>query len=128
MPAYSSHLLQPLNVGCFAELKRSYGKLVETKMGLGVNHINKQEFLPLYQQARASALHKNNIRSGFTATGLVLYEPDRVLSLLHTQLHTPSPQLQPQADPSPYTAATPHNITDLQQQTILLEQQLKRHS
>jgi hypothetical protein len=25
MPAHSSHLLQPLDVGCFAVLKRSYG-------------------------------------------------------------------------------------------------------
>ena len=26
MPAYSSHLLQPLNVGCFAPLKKAYGR------------------------------------------------------------------------------------------------------
>jgi hypothetical protein len=97
-------------------------------MSLGVNHIDKQEFLLLYQQARTQALHESNIRSGFAATGLVPYEPDRVLSLLHTQLHTPSPQLQPQADPSPYTAATPHNITELQQQTELISQYIKRHS
>jgi hypothetical protein len=48
MPAHSSHLLQPLDVGCFSVLKRSYGRLVEQKMSLGVNHIDKQEFLPLY--------------------------------------------------------------------------------
>lgn len=34
MPPHSSHLLQPLDVGCFATLKRSYGRLVEQKMGL----------------------------------------------------------------------------------------------
>jgi len=61
MPAYSSHLLQPLNIGCFLTLKQLYGRLVKQKMGLGVNYINKQEFLPLYQQARAEALHKKNI-------------------------------------------------------------------
>jgi len=84
MPAHSSHLLQPLDVGCFSVLKRSYGRLVEQKMSLGVNHINKQEFLPLYQQARAEALHEKNVQSGFAATGLVPYEPDCVLSLFHT--------------------------------------------
>ena len=29
MPAHSSHLLQPLDVGCFAVLKRTYGRLVD---------------------------------------------------------------------------------------------------
>jgi hypothetical protein len=128
MPAHSSHLLQPLDVGCFAALKRSYGRRVEMKMGLGVNHIDKQEFLLLYQQARAEALHESNIRSGFAATGLVPYEPDRVLSLLQAQIQTPSPQLQPQPDISPYTTATPHNIIELQQQTELVKQYLKRHT
>jgi hypothetical protein len=41
MPAHSSHLLQPLDVGCFSVLKRSYGRLVELKMSLGVNYIAK---------------------------------------------------------------------------------------
>ena len=44
MPSHSSHLLQPLNVGCFAPLKRSYGRLVENQMRLGINHIDKIDF------------------------------------------------------------------------------------
>jgi hypothetical protein len=127
MPAHSSHILQPLDVGCFAGLKRSYGSLVEQKNGLGVNHIDKQDFLPPYQQAHAKALHEKNIKSGFAATGLVPYDPDRVLSTLHAQIHTPSSQLQPQ-QPSPYTATTPHNLLQLQQQIELLQQQLKRRT
>jgi hypothetical protein len=123
MPAHSSHLLQPLDVGCFAVLKRSYGRLVEQKMSLGVNHINKQEFIPLYQQARSEALHERNIQSGFAATGLVPHNPERVLSILHTPIHTPSPQLLPQ---EAYSTATPHNISKLQQQAELIKQHLKR--
>jgi hypothetical protein len=49
MPPHSLHLLQPLDVGCFSVLKRSYGGIIEQKMRLGVNHIDKQEFLLLYQ-------------------------------------------------------------------------------
>jgi len=127
MPPHSSHLLQPLDVGCFSVLKRSYGRLVEQKMGLGVNHIDKQEFLPLYQQARSEALHARNIRSGFTAAGLVPYDPDRVLSLLQAQLQTPSPPKQPPQQQA-WVAETPHNITELQNQTILLKQYLKRRT
>jgi hypothetical protein len=48
MPAYLSHLLQPLDVGCFAVLKRLYGRLVSQKMASSVNHIDKHEFLTLY--------------------------------------------------------------------------------
>ena len=85
MPAHSSHLLQPLDVGCFSVLKQSYGRLVEQLMGSGVNHIDKRDFLPLYRQARQAALHRDNIQEGFAATSLVPYSPDRVLVQLHAE-------------------------------------------
>jgi hypothetical protein len=50
MPAYSSHLLQPLDVGCFSLLKYIYGCLIEDKMRLGFNYINKLDFLKAYPQ------------------------------------------------------------------------------
>ena len=124
MPAHSSHLLQPLDVGCFSVLKQSYGRLVEQLMGRGINHIDKHEFLPLYRQARPTALHRNNILAGFAATGLVPYSPDRVLAQLHTEYQTPSPQRRPQSNAS-WVAETPHNIAELQQQTALLRRYLR---
>jgi hypothetical protein len=126
MPAHSSHLLQPLDVGCFAVLKRSYGRLVEQKMGLGVNHIDKIEFLPLYQQARREALIDRNIYSGFAATGLVPYDPDRVLELLNAQFKTPSPSPPSPPQSQRWTAATPQDIAQLAQQSQLINQRLKR--
>jgi hypothetical protein len=45
MPAHSSHLLQPLDIGCFALSKHSYGRMVEQKMRNGINHIDKLDFL-----------------------------------------------------------------------------------
>jgi len=127
MPAHSSHLLQPLNVGCFSALKQAYGHSVEQLMGRGVNHIDKREFLPLYRQARQIALHQNNIQAGFAATGLVPYSPDRVLSQLHAEYQTPSPQRRPPSNAS-WVAKTPHNIAELQKQTVLLKQYLQRHT
>jgi hypothetical protein len=35
MPAHSSHLLQPLDVGCFGPLKKAYGGSVESRSRLG---------------------------------------------------------------------------------------------
>ena len=125
MPAHSSHLLQPLDVGCFSALKQSYGRLVEQIMSRGVNHINKREFLPLYKQARQIALHQNNIQAGFAATGLVPYSPDRVLSQLHAEYQTPPPR--PPSNAS-WAAETPHNIAELQKQTVLLKRYLKQRT
>jgi hypothetical protein len=79
IPAYSLYLLQPLDIGCFSALKQAYRRGVKQIMAGGVNYINKHEFLPLYRQARQTALHQNNIQAGFAATGLVPYSPNRVL-------------------------------------------------
>ncbi|EKV06856.1 hypothetical protein PDIG_76290 [Penicillium digitatum PHI26] len=90
MPAHSSHLLQPLDIGCFAVLKRSYGQLVEKKMRLGVNHIDKLDFLEAYPVARLEAFKSDTIQNSFTATSLAPLYPDRVLSKLNIQLRTPT--------------------------------------
>jgi hypothetical protein len=113
MPPYSSHLLQPLDVGCFSALKQAYGRGVEQLMGCGVNHIDKHEFLPIYQQARQAALHQANIQAGFAATGLVPYSPEHVLAQLHAEYQTPSPPRP--GSKSSWTAETPHNIAQLEQ-------------
>jgi hypothetical protein len=94
-------------------------------MSLSINHINKHEFIPLYQQARTEAINECNIKSSFSATGLAPYDPEQVLSVLHTPLKTPSPQLLPQGA---YTTATPYNITKLEQQVNLIKQKRRRRT
>ncbi|OJD12180.1 hypothetical protein ACJ73_09398, partial [Blastomyces percursus] len=86
MPAHSSHLLQPLDVACYSPLKQAYRKEVEKRMGLGINHIDKDEFLTIYPSVRTAALSEKNIQSGFKATGLAPYDPEQVLSRLNTQM------------------------------------------
>ena len=49
LPAHSSHLLQPLDVGCFNPLKRAYGKALEDFIKSHVNHITKTEFVITYE-------------------------------------------------------------------------------
>ena len=80
MPIYSLHLLQPLDVGCFSPLKRAYGRLIEDKMRLGFNHIDKFDFLEAYPQARTAIFSADNIKSGFLVTRLILLNLDQVLS------------------------------------------------
>ena len=48
MPPYSSHLLQPLNVGCFSPLKRAYGYQISSLIQSHINHITKLKFLLVF--------------------------------------------------------------------------------
>ena len=82
MPAHLSHLLQPLDMGCFSPLKRLYGTQVEGQMRLGINYIIKEDFLSVYYIAHAQAITEKNILSSFLATGLIPFNPDCVLSTL----------------------------------------------
>jgi hypothetical protein len=79
MPPYSSHLLQPLDIGCFAVLKQYYRQVVEQQMRLGFNYINKMNFLTVFPQARIVAYKAQSIQNSFIATGLVPFNPDRVI-------------------------------------------------
>ena len=45
LPPHSSHLLQPLDVGCFNPLKTAYGKEIENFIKSYITHITKTEFL-----------------------------------------------------------------------------------
>ena len=51
MPPYSSHILQPLDVGCFGPLKKAYGREIEEKMRAGTTHISKEDFFPAFCKA-----------------------------------------------------------------------------
>jgi hypothetical protein len=79
MPAHSSHLLQPLYVGCFGPLKRAYGGLVEQRMCLGYNHIDKFDLLKAYPAAHLEVFTPLNIQNGFAAAGIHPLKPERVL-------------------------------------------------
>jgi hypothetical protein len=48
MPSHSSHLLQPLDIGCFAVLKRAYSDLVVSQVKRGISRIDKCDFLTAY--------------------------------------------------------------------------------
>ena len=118
MPPHSSHLLQPCDVGCFAVLKRSYGRQIEGYMRNGVNHIDKPDFLHAYHTARTEAMTLANVQSSFAATGIVPFDPERVLSKLHTQFKTPTPPSTSHTNNAPtntqaWAFETPHDTAQL---------------
>jgi hypothetical protein len=88
MPSHPSHLLQPLDVGYFAVVKRSYGRQIEGCMRNGIIHIDKKDFFQAYLIAHTEIMNTANIYSSFAATEVVPYDPERVLVKLHSQLKT----------------------------------------
>jgi hypothetical protein len=93
MPAHTSHILQPLDVSCFGPLKKVYSSQIENKIRLSINYITKEEFLPAFFTAYQQVMTAENITSGFKATGLIPFHPERVLDKLGPIVEaTPSPQ------------------------------------
>ena len=125
MPAHSLHLLQPLDVGCFSPLKRAYGRLVENKARLGFNHIDKIDFLEAYPQARVTAFKVESIKNSFAATGLLPFNPERVLGQLNIQLKTPTPPGSRSTNSMP---KTPHNLKQLEKQASTIKNLLRNRT
>jgi hypothetical protein len=128
MPPHSSHLLQPLDVSCFSPLKRAYGQEVQKQMALGINHIDKDEFLTIYPSVRTTALNKGNIQSAFKATGLVPYDPEQVLSRLNAQMTTPTPPGTSHSSQASWATATPHNIRQVELQTEKIKGYMRHYT
>jgi hypothetical protein len=128
MPPHTSHLLQPLDVGCFSALKTAYGRLVADRARRQIFHIDKTDFLALYHQARASIFSEKTIKNAFKATGIVPFDPEVVLSKL---IRTPSPprssHSQEQSSPI-WISATPKTLHQVAQQEKLIQEVIQRAS
>ena len=79
LPSHTSHKLQPCDIAVFAPLKSAYRERVERLERGGVNTIGKEHFTSLYSSARQTAFTSKNIKAGFAASGLVPYNPGRIL-------------------------------------------------
>ena len=93
----------------------------------GVFHVDKLDFLWIYQRIRQTALSEGNIKAGFEATGLIPPCPERVLSNL-TVVRTPSPPGTAGGISTSWTAETPHTTSQLEQQALLVRGLLQRQS
>ena len=124
MPPHASHILQPLDVGCFAPLKRAYKEEIRGLAGCHINHIDKRAFLDAYKKVHEGAFSANNIRSSFRATGLVPYNPEVVLSKLEVKPRTPTP---PALGPTPWQPKTPSNAWEIETQTTLIIKRIRDH-
>ena len=125
MPSHASHLLQPLDVGCFAVLKKFYGTGVAEYMRLGIDSIEKEDFLEIFPQARGHAFKETTIQNAFAATGLVPLNPDRVLEKLNIRLQSPPlpgrPTSQGSTSDSNISAGIPRTTEQLRKRKSRLD-------
>jgi len=64
-------LLQPLDIGVFGPLKKAVSASLEKLIQVGVNRLEKAEWIDKYVEGQPSALTKSNIQGGWRGAGLV---------------------------------------------------------
>jgi hypothetical protein len=127
MPAHSSHILQPLDVGCFSPLKKAYGRKIEDMMRSHIIHITKDDFFPAFREAHFTAMTESNIQGGFRGAGLLPFDPERVISMLDLKLHTPSPENSRPGTAQPWVSQTPNNAIEASSQSTFIKNRIARH-
>ena len=88
MLSHLSHLLQPLDVACFAPLKRSYSDGISALARNYIYYISKETFLLAFKATYDLTFTEENARAEFRGAGLVLFSLDIVLSKLNIRLRT----------------------------------------
>jgi hypothetical protein len=88
MPPHSSHLLQPLDVGCFSPLKWAYSDEINSLSQYSTKKIKKEAFLLAFKAAFKKLITKENICAGFRGARLVLHNLEAVILKLDVVLCT----------------------------------------
>ena len=127
LPAHSSHLTQPLDVGCFSPWKRAYGHEINAFIKAHINHISKVEFLIAFKAAYLATIIQSNARAGFRGAGLIPFEPQAIISKLDIKLRTPAPTNLPLLNEDSWTSQTPRNLTEALSQSSLLKSRIGKH-
>jgi hypothetical protein len=127
MPAYTSHLLQPLNIGCFRPLKKAYGREIEYLIRCSITYISKTEFFSAFYAAFKATFTESNIQGGFKGAGLAPFNPENVISKLDVQLRTPTPPKEVTEPSTPWVSKTPKTAIETQSQSEYLTKRIRRH-
>jgi hypothetical protein len=127
MPAHTSHLLQPLDVGCFGPLKKVYGRQIEHLIRCNITHVSKTEFFPAFYAAFQATMTEKNIKAAFRGAGLVPLDPESVISKLDVQLRTPTPVEEEVGPSTPWVSKTPKTVLEAESQSEYLDRRIRRH-
>jgi DDE superfamily endonuclease len=90
LPPHSSHLTQPLDVGVFKPLKTLMASAIEPLVSTELHRILKAEWLSAFVEAHDGAFSIQNIQSGFCGTGIMPFNPSKVID----RVKPPTPTIQ----------------------------------
>jgi len=127
MPSHASHLLQPLDVGCFGPLKKAYGKQIENLIRSRTTHVSKEDFFPAFFVAHNAAMTESNIQGGFRGAGIVPLDPESVISKLDVKLKTPTPPASLPDNAHPWVSKTPNNPIEATSQSNYIKYRILQH-
>jgi hypothetical protein len=99
LPPHASHLMQPLDVGVFAPLKRAMAGFLDRLFRTGIATLQKVEWFECFLKAHEKAVTCNNIMGGWRGSGIYPLNPLKVLQKLPApkKVKTPPP---PEIDPT----------------------------
>jgi DDE superfamily endonuclease len=105
LPPYTTHRLQPLDVGLFSSLAKAYTKRLDTYTygGLGWVLITKRLFWPIVRDAWGDSFTSKNIKKAFEVTGIWPLRP----LLTIAKIQKPSSAYSTPTKLPPFAMATP---------------------
>jgi len=129
IPVYLSHLLQPLDIGCFAPLKYIYRGLVERYILARIDYIDKLNFIAAYPKVYIKAFKDISIQNSFKATGLIPFNPTSVLANINIRIKisTPPPSCGSNSS-ADFIPITLYNAKQLRRQASSVKALLKYRS
>ena len=93
---------------------------------MGYNHIDKLDFLKAYIEAYKDVFTKENIQSGFRATGIVPFNPNAVLEKLTLRPSTPTPPPSRGGASIPSSQlCTPYTVRQVRRKALSVKKLLK---
>jgi hypothetical protein len=77
---HTTHLAQPLDVKIFQPLKHYHSEAIDAAVRTGDSDFSKTEFLASFKDFHKQAFKQSTILSAFRETGIVPWNPQKVLS------------------------------------------------
>ena len=112
LPPHSTHITQPLDVGCFQPFKHYHTKAVDSAVRLESSNFDRLDFLAAFTWMRTQTFTPSTICSAFQKTGFVPYNPEVVLKKIRNLAPCATNPEESQAT-SFVLVNTPHKAEDV---------------
>ncbi len=123
LPPHSTHLLQPLDVGCFQPFKHWHAEAIDRQLRLGADRFTKIDFIEALDWMRVKTFKQNTILSAWREAGLVPFNPSMVINRVKQNEATGR-----QRTPSPSSAdnvRTPRHLIELNAASVALRRKIQ---